>query len=661
MWKRLRRSLVFLLPHYPPPTGSADEWPAAYPPGGLLFYGDNKEVLATLVKDFRGKVKLIYIDPPFDSGADYVRKVQLRGGTNVGALEGEEQSLLEQVQYSDIWANDSYLQFMYERLLLLKELLAEDGSIYLHCDTRKSHHLRCLLDEVFGMENFGSEIVWQSADAQSSANRYGPIHNTIFYYTRSDQRIWNDVRVPLSKATADTWYTHEELAKEDITNRLGVLIPKGTVRRYNMSDLTARKPGGDTKYEWKGIVPPSGRSWAYSRENMERFESVKLIAYSGSGRPYLKRFLDEVEGTLPQDLWTDISMLRGINNVEAKDYPTQKPEALLTRILRVSSNPGDLVLDCFIGSGTTAAVAQKLGRRWIGCDINKGAIQTTSRRLQQIITEQGEVQARPRQGKLADEADTAVPAPAQLAFTVHRVNDYDLAIQHNELAALVGQQLGITRLPTDGFFDGTGGANLVKIVPFDHAVGPLDLEAAKEELLRRPEELRGVTVVALGKQLAADAWLADWNQYRAVAKLGEDNRPVEFVNTIEIIDLRTDARHGGFIAHQPASADVVIAREGETVCVTVEDVISPTIVQRLQLDLPLFQAKITDWRAVVNSVEIDTHYDGAVFTIALSDIPERKSDLVVGDYTLPAPSAPTTVAVKITDMLGEEILVTKKV
>jgi hypothetical protein len=353
-------------------------------------------------------------------------------------------------------------------------------------------------------------------------------------------------------------------------------------------------------------------------------------------------------------------MLRGINNVEAKDYPTQKPEALLTRILRVSSNPGDLVLDCFIGSGTTAAVAQKLGRRWIGCDINKGAIQTTSRRLQQIMVEQGEAQARPRQGKLADEA-AAAPAPAQLAFTVHRVNDYDLAIQHNELAALVGQQLGIARLPTDGFFDGTLGVNLVKIVPFDHAVGPLDLEAIKEELLRRPDDPRGVMVVALGKQLAADAWLAEWNQYRAVAKLGEDNRPVEFVNTIEIIDLRTDARHGGFIAHQPASADVTIAREGGEIRVTINAVISPTIAQRLQLDLPLFQAKITDWRAVVNSVEIDTNYDGAVFTIALSDIPERKSDLVAGDYTLPAPAAPTTVAVKITDMLGEEILVTKVV
>jgi len=131
----------------------AQEWPATYPPGGLLFYGDNKEVLATLVKDFRGKVKLIYIDPPFDSGADYVRKVQLRGVASVGALAGEEQSLLEQVQYSDIWANDSYLQFMYERLLLLKELLFEDDSIYLHCDWHKNHLLRAIMDEIFGVEN----------------------------------------------------------------------------------------------------------------------------------------------------------------------------------------------------------------------------------------------------------------------------------------------------------------------------------------------------------------------------------------------------------------------------------------------------------------------------------------------------------------------------
>lgn len=136
------------------------DWPDAYPAGGLLCYGDNKEVLASLVKDFRGKIKLIYIDPPFDSGADYVRKVQMRGVTSLANLEGEGQSLVEQVQYSDIWANDNYLQFMYERLMLLKELLSADGGIWLHCDWHKSHHLRFILEEVFGSENFRNEIVW---------------------------------------------------------------------------------------------------------------------------------------------------------------------------------------------------------------------------------------------------------------------------------------------------------------------------------------------------------------------------------------------------------------------------------------------------------------------------------------------------------------------
>lgn len=137
-----------------------NDWPAAYPHGGLLFHGDNKEVLGHLLANgFRGKVKLIYIDPPFDSGADYVRKVQLRGGAATAKIDGESYALGEQIQYTDIWANDNYLQFMYERLMLLRELLAEDGSIYLHCDWHKNHHLRCLMEEVFSAENFRSQIV----------------------------------------------------------------------------------------------------------------------------------------------------------------------------------------------------------------------------------------------------------------------------------------------------------------------------------------------------------------------------------------------------------------------------------------------------------------------------------------------------------------------
>src|SRR5690606_10860849 len=214
------------------------DWPRDIPQGGLLYHGDNKEVLAHLLANgFRGKVKLIYIDPPFDSGADYVRRVSLRGVQGTAKIEGEAYTLGEQIQYTDIWANDNYLQFMYERLLLLRELLAEDGSLYLHCDPRRSHVLRCLLDEVFGPDSFLSEIIWQSADAQSSAKRYGPIHNVIYYYAKGERRIWNDVRMELPKSTADTWYVHEEVVERDIVNRLGVLIPAGTVRRYNKADL----------------------------------------------------------------------------------------------------------------------------------------------------------------------------------------------------------------------------------------------------------------------------------------------------------------------------------------------------------------------------------------------------------------------------------------
>ena len=143
------------------PLQDWQDWPKDFPQSGLLFHGDNKDVLAYLLANgFRGKVKLIYIDPPFDSGADYVRRVELRGA-RTAKLEGETYTLGEQTQYSDIWANDNYLQFMYERLLLLKELLAEDGSIYLHCDSHRTHHLRCLMDEVFGMDNFKNDIVWQ--------------------------------------------------------------------------------------------------------------------------------------------------------------------------------------------------------------------------------------------------------------------------------------------------------------------------------------------------------------------------------------------------------------------------------------------------------------------------------------------------------------------
>ncbi|MEK6612963.1 MAG: site-specific DNA-methyltransferase [Gemmatimonadota bacterium] len=639
-------------------TGAWKDWPDGYPAGGLLFHGDNKEVLAHLLANgFRGKVKLIYIDPPFDSGADYVRKVSLRGAKGTAKLDGVSYSLGEQVQYTDIWANDNYLQFMYERLQLLKELLSDGGAIYLHCDARKSHHLRSLLDEVFGSDAFVSEIVWQSSDAQSSANRYGPIHNTIFYYAKPG-RIWHDVRTPLSKSTADNWYNNEERVESDLINRLGKQVAAGSVRRFNMSDLTARKKGGDTEGEWRGVRPPVGRYWAYSRENLDQFDKEGRIAFSSSGRPYLKRYLDEVEGTPPQDLWTDISMLRGISGDEDTGYPTEKPEGLLDRIVRVSTNPTDLILDCFIGSGTTAAVAQKLGRRWIGCDINKGAIQTTAKRLQSVIGEQMDAAASARkknvQGSLLDAAagKDAPPAPAQSAFTVWRVNDYDLQIQHNEAVNLACEHLGVTRNRADGFFDGTRGQNLVKIIPFGHPLSPLDLDEIRRELDARPDETRSVTVVSLGIEAQARVWVDGWNRSR---------RGSGGVNAIDVIELRTDERYGRVIRHVPASARASITRKGPNIHVVIKDFVSPSIFERLAAQAGVLAPDVDDWRAMVDCVMIDPAWDGNVFNVALSDIPERKTDLVAGEYQLPAAAGTTTVAVKIIDMLGEEVLVTKEV
>ncbi len=337
---------------------------------------------------------------------------------------------------------------------------------------------------------------------------------------------------------------------------------------------------------------------------------------------------------------------------EREGFPTQKPEALVDRILRASSKPGDVVLDCFIGSGTTAAVAQKLGRRWIACDINKGAIQTTSKRLQTIIREQIEHAAEPQQTELRGvEAAEKPPAPAQLSFAVYRVNDYDLAIQHLEAVNLACEHLGVERTRTDRYFDGTLGKRLVKIVPFNHPLTVLDLEELRREIEARPAEDRGVVLVCLGKEPAADAWVAEWNQMR---------RGKEAVNRIEVIELRTDPKYGKFFKHVPVRARVKVRRERNSIAVEVQDFISPSIIERLDQQAGLLKPKIDDWRAMGDCVLIDADDDGKVFNIPLTDVPERKSDLVEGRYEIPADKVGLTIAVKIIDMLGEEVLTTHK-
>jgi len=216
--------------------------------------------------------------------------------------------------------------------------------------------------------------VWKRADAHNDtkqgSKRYGRIHDTILFYARGNEWTWNPIYTPLPNSTKDQWYRN---------------IEEGTGRLYNKADLTAAKPGGDTKYEWKGILPPPGRYWAYSREKMEQMEREGRIVYSASGRPYMKRYLDESMGIQLQDWWGDIDMLRGINSSERLGYPTQKPLALLERIIQASSNPGDIVLDPFCGCGTAIAAAQKLDRKWIGIDITHLSIALQKYRLQEMF------------------------------------------------------------------------------------------------------------------------------------------------------------------------------------------------------------------------------------------------------------------------------------
>ena len=266
----------------------------------------------------------------------------------------------------------------------------------------------------------------------------------------------------------------------------------------------------------------------------------------------------------------------------------------------------------------TLTAAQVLGRRWIGADINRGSIALTSKRMQSLITQ-----------ATSGVMDPEAPKPALKRFSVLRVNDYDLAVQHNEAVNLACELLGVSRTRSDSFFDGHLGDRLATIEPFNHPLGPLDLEEVRRDLAMRPGESRDVVLISLGKTLSSDAWLEDYNRHR--------NR-AGGLNRIEVIELKTDARYGHLMTHEPARARVEVTRQEDQLKVRIVDFISPTIVQRLGIDLAggAIEARLPNWRSMVDSVMIDPAYDDQVFRITLSDLPESRTDIVSGEYQLPA-------------------------
>jgi adenine-specific DNA-methyltransferase len=340
-----------------------------------LIWGDKKYVLPSLLQEFAGKVDLIYIDPPFATGADFSFTASVPDDPNEdgenGATFVKQPSILEQKAYRDTWGRglDSFMQWFYETALILRELLSENGSIYVHLDTNTSHFAKAVLDEVFGQENYKNEISWKRTSAHANVSqRYGMIHDVIFYYTKSDKFTWNQQHTNYEEEYLKTFF--------DQTDEKG--------KRYARRDLTAgmdRASRGQI-YSWRGITPPPTRCWAMTIDKMDELEAQGKIHWpkKTGGMPRLKLYPDDLPGIPLQDMWTDISPLHNLAQ-ERVGYPTQKPESFLERFIQTSSNPGDLVLDCFCGSGTTAAVAEKLGRRWITCDLGRFAIHTARKRL----------------------------------------------------------------------------------------------------------------------------------------------------------------------------------------------------------------------------------------------------------------------------------------
>lgn len=360
-----------------------------------LFYGDNLDILREHIGD--RTVDLVYLDPPFNSNRSYnvlfkeksgmesPAQIEAFGDTWVWSHETDNlfSSLISgpapnrvkdalAAMRNLLGENDvlAYLVMMTARLVELHRVLKPTGSLYLHCDPTASHYLKILLDAIFGPKNFRNEISWQRAGAKNDSLRYGRSHDVIFFYTVSDKFTWNQQYTPFDEGSILKNYTHVE---------------EGTGRRYRRGDLTAAKAGGDVDFEWHGVRPYKGRHWAYSRAKLDEMYAAGRIEFRRTGMPVYKRYLDEQPGVPLQDIWTDVRLTS--SDKERLGYPTQKPVALLERIISSSSNPGDLVLDPFCGCGTTVDAAQKLGRRWMGIDVTTLAIDLIDARLRHTYTE----------------------------------------------------------------------------------------------------------------------------------------------------------------------------------------------------------------------------------------------------------------------------------
>ncbi|RBP01216.1 site-specific DNA-methyltransferase [Rossellomorea aquimaris] len=540
-----------------------------------IFWGDNLQVMSHLLREFRGRVDLVYIDPPFDSKTDYKKTISIKSKKVLN-----DQTSFEEKQYTDIWTNDEYLQFIYERLTIIRELLSEKGSIWVHCDWRKVHHLRMIMDEIFGPNCFRGHVIWKSMTSSGFKGKtsLGKSHDDLLYYSKSQNDFtYNPFTVP---------YSEEYIEK-----------------RFNKIDENGKR----FKDEKIGT--------ATSPETVERLKKEGKIYYTSNGTPRIKHYLDEVEGYPIDDVWTDIYG----ENSQSKNltgYPTQKPEALLQRIIHMSSNPNDLVFDCFMGSGTTQAVSLKLGRRFIGADINLGAVQTTTKRLI-------------KQQKRNNEK---LPG-----FEVYNVNNYDIFRNPLQAKELLIEALEIQPLLNNVIYDGEKDGRMVKIMPVNRITTRADLNELitnfdyrtfeKRQAENPNQPVERLLLVCMGHQPDLSAVL---------------EQEVGYKLDIEVVDILRNKSNLEF--KRDSEANVSIS-QGKLV---IRNFYPMNLLQKLSI----MKENVEDWKELVESVLIDWNYDGAVLEPTVVDIPD-KNVLVKGEYEVPDNAG--TIRVKITDLLSESL------
>lgn len=535
-----------------------------------IFWGDNLQVMSHLLKNYRGKIDLIYIDPPFDSKADYKKKIEIKG---IGKAEADSSSF-EEKQYGDIWSSDEYLQFMFERLILIKELLSDKGALYLHCDWHRASHLKLILDEVFGIENFRNEIIWcYRTSLKSSTNAFGRDHDNILFYSKTNAHTIHPDRkdFPVSETTIKRWSAYAD--ENGFVSNKHFAGSKSTII--------------DTSDESKGFFINQG---------------------------------------IPRDWWEISANVAKGNTKEviAGKYPTQKPEMLLERIIKASSLPGDLVFDCFMGSGTTQSVAMKLGRRFIGADINLGAIQTTTKRLINVAKE------------LDSEKDNY--DIKYTGFEVYNVNNYDIFRNPVEAKDLLMKALEIQPALFSSVWDGELDGRMVKIMPVNRIATKADVASITSNLpykvydekkLETPTSpVEKITIVCMGHE----------PDFRAA--LEQELNPYNV--DIEIVDILKDKKDLTF--KREPEADIV--RDGNKL--VIRQFYPMNLLQKLSLQ----KETVEDWRQLVESVMIDFNYDGAVLQPSVLDIPNENS-LVSGVYDIPSDAG--SIKVKITDLLSESL------